>query len=351
MPQQADAGWSPRPEGVEVPPPPPQAPRRRTPLLLGAAAAVAASGALAWWLALPERAAYHVPAVEQLQPQAAAARAAPREADAEQVRRAYEDFRTVYAQGGRPALARFEASCHASLAADPRILDFCLGFDLFAEALQPTADAPAAAEAPADQLDRVRAALPPGADPADRIRQVRAIMRDVSGASTSARPTSPAPRSPPAPAPAVQPPAQAARPNVARPPPAARPGAPHAQAPVTRHKRARVPTSGARAGRAAHAAQTAQAGKRRSPVCHSGPRADRLVCASPVLRAQHRRMRQAYDQALSAGADPLTVDRGQAQWRALRAAAKTPAELKALYARRIRQLRVEAMQARAARRN
>ena len=66
--------------------------------------------------------------------------------------------------------------------------------------------------------------------------------------------------------------------------------------------------------------------------------ADRLVCGSPTLTAQHREMREAYTRALKAGVDPLMIDREQAEWRAIRNEVKDPSKLATLYNRRIREL-------------
>ena len=49
-------------------------------------------------------------------------------------------------------------------------------------------------------------------------------------------------------------------------------------------------------------------------------------------------MKEAYERALAAGADPLVIDRGQAEWRAARNAADDRAELGDLSARRTRDL-------------
>jgi uncharacterized protein YecT (DUF1311 family) len=66
--------------------------------------------------------------------------------------------------------------------------------------------------------------------------------------------------------------------------------------------------------------------------------ADRLVCERPQLAAQDREMRQAYDRALSAGADRLKIDRAQAKWRGQRDRATSETDLSRLYARRIAEL-------------
>jgi len=81
---------------------------------------------------------------------------------------------------------------------------------------------------------------------------------------------------------------------------------------------------------------------RRAPACH----ASRMVCASPRLLAQDRRMRRAYDRALAAGADRLAVDRAQARWRATLTRTGSAARAAQLYDRRIRELEAIARRAR-----
>jgi hypothetical protein len=315
MPGQADPWWDELKEEAELPPPPP---RSRIPAILGLAAALTASAGLAWWLALPERPAFQNSAVTQVQPQAAVVRAASPQADAEQVRRAYEDFGSVYSDGGEPALARFSDSCRESLKADPRILDFCLAFELFADAVRTDAGTPGKAEA--ERLAMAQAALPAGADADQRIRQVQAIMRAVTGSPEVQEAAVPA---------AAPPPAVEKAPDVitARPP---QRDLQKASAPAP------VQAKPVKVAAVAKAKPKAEACRLRSTP------ADRLICAYPQLAIQHRQMRQAYEKALAAGADPLTVDAAQADWRALRNSASTRAELSMLYTQRIRQLEAAA---------
>jgi hypothetical protein len=300
MPDPSDGWWEEMRQGAAQPPPAGEAsPRARAPVILGAVAALALSGGLAWWLASPERPAFRNSPVVQVQPRSAApVRVAALSADPEQVRRAYADFTTVYSTSGAGGVARFSESCADSLKADPRILDFCLAFDLFADSV-----AEPAGQDASSRIALVQAALPSGAQPDARIAEVRRLMRQVTGV----------PESPPA-APKLQ---QAIAPPPARPP---RANLQKASAPVP----LRTPASPIRTARA--------------DPCRGKPTADRLVCAYPALAAQHRRMRAAYDHALAAGADPLAIDRAQAEWREARAATGDRARLYALYERRIREL-------------
>lgn len=304
MSGQADAWWNDLKQEAELPREPT---RSRSPVILGGLAALVASGALAWWLATPQDAGFRNPQVTQVRPQVEPARNAAVAADPEQVRRAYDEFTTVYADSGAEGLARFRASCEASLEGDRRILDFCLAFDLFAATV--LAEGEPAGNAEARRLAMVQASLPAGADPGARIEAVRRLMRTASGLP-EATPVETAAQPEPAPAaPAVQ--------TVSGRPPAAVAG---------------VAKPGVRpaAGRAPRA-------------CRLGATtADRIVCANPALEAQHRRMRLAYERALAAGADPLLVDRAQAQWRAARDATVNRNQLTSLYSRRIRELETAA---------
>lgn len=294
MPGPADVWWDDLRQEAELPPAPPPA-RRKAPLVAGALAAVALSGGLAWWFASPSEPSFQNQ-IEVRPPPPAPIRLAGPTADAEQVRRAYEEFGLVYANSGPEGLARFAESCAQSLRGDPRILDFCLAFDLFTGAVR---DEPAG-KSGARRLAMVQAALP-DADPDARIAEVQRLMRDVTGIARAAE-TTPA-------APSSGPPAPAARSDASAPP------------------------------------RPAPARKAASP-CRGLPTADRLVCQSPTLKVQDRRMKAAYERALAAGADPLAIDRGQAEWRAQREAAGSRAELADLYARRVRELNAAAEAAR-----
>jgi uncharacterized protein YecT (DUF1311 family) len=148
----------------------------------------------------------------------------------------------------------------------------------------------------------VQTALP-GADPDARIAEVQRLMRQASGV-----PDAPASQIS---APEVPSPAQTV----------AQPSA--AEAGPVRLAKAQPPPRKARAA---------------SGCALKSTPADRLLCANPTLKVQERRMKEAYEKALAAGADPLVIDRGQAEWRAVRNAAATRGELADLYARRTREL-------------
>jgi hypothetical protein len=300
MPGQAEAWWDDLKHEAELPPEPP---RSKAPLLAGGLAAVLASAGLAWWLTTDDTV-FRSPAVTEVRPRADLVRLASAGADQEQVRRAYEEFATVYADSGAEGLERFRASCEASLKGDPRILDYCLAFGLFAETVQPQAPGSAGA-GDAERLAMVRAALPPGGDAAGRILEGRQLMRRASGL----------------------PPVEQA----------AQTGAADALPPAVQKVSAQAPAAAARLERAR------QASKAPRSACRLGSTtADRIVCANPALETQHRRMRLAYERALAAGADPLIIDRAQADWRAARDATANRNQLTSLYSRRIRELETAA---------
>lgn len=85
----------------------------------------------------------------------------------------------------------------------------------------------------------------------------------------------------------------------------------------------------------------------RQNPCYDEPTpADRLVCGYPTLSAKHRRMREAYLQALAAGADPQALVADQQEWKLTRDGISDRSELGAAYAERIRDLEAAALAAR-----
>ena len=76
-----------------------------------------------------------------------------------------------------------------------------------------------------------------------------------------------------------------------------------------------------------------------SNPCQNEPTpADRLVCGYPSLGAKHRRLREAYLQALAAGADADDLDAGQAEWNVTRSPIANRQRLAEAYATRIGEL-------------
>jgi len=284
----------------------PLTPRRRGLPIVGAVFALAVSAGLIWWLAAPQAPDTPAPAAAIRPHPAAPAPRAPLNADPAQVQRAFEAVQDAYADGGADGLARADGDCAAALKTDARVLDYCLAFDLFATAVAPEI---ARNDPEAARIEAARTALPPGADPAQRVAAVRALTRQASLGGEA--PPAVVPRAPPGP------PVRIA---------AAKPAAPHA----TRAKQRRL---------AARAAVRALFAKAQADGCAARPTlAERLVCGDARLSASDHRMRQAYEAALSAGADPLLVDAGQARFHAARDAAKDAAAVEKLYEQRTREL-------------
>lgn len=290
----ANDWWNEMRQEAETLPAPPPPRSGRVAAIAGAAAAAAVAAGLGWWLTTSEPTSFKNRESARLQP-AAVAPITSVAVDVEQVRRARDEFAATYAAGGAESLARFQASCEASARSDGRILDFCLAFDLMSDSL-----APADADVQARRVALVEAALPADPAPASRVEAVRAQLQAMGALA------------PPAPAPVVAPPAVLV---------------------------AEAPAKPVIAAKAKPPAAASRCGSLPTP-------ADRLICANPSLKSQHDRMRTAYDQALKNGADPLTIDRGQAEWRALRNAAGNRAELAALYVKRTRELGAAAEEAR-----
>lgn len=331
-------------------------PRRRLGpgLAAGVLIALLASGGLAWWLASDEGDAPANLSVQHAAKAREAGPAAPALADASadeiQVRRAYEQFQVVYADLGAEGLERFSQDCAGAVAQDPRILDYCLAFDTFARAV--AADRGWFGESDLRHLDLARQALPSGADPAQRLVQVRQLTRTATGAPEPvviAR----APEAPPvaviqAPVPAT-PAATATAPAAARPAPpptlrAASPAPPRPAAAVARAAppvRPKVQKASAPApkGRPARKALAPIGGPALSRCLAEPTPAERALCLNPDLRAADVRMREAYDKALAAGADRQALDREQAEWRTARnMAAHSKDAVARLYDQRIEEL-------------
>ncbi|HEY8616535.1 hypothetical protein [Phenylobacterium sp.] len=291
--------------------------------MAGALAALAASGGLAWWFVGDDDAGPTNLSTQQLAKASSARAAAPlriaeRLADEAQVRRAWDQFQTLYADLGVQGLEDFSRECARALDGDPRIIDYCLAFDAFAASVAP--EAPWFAEADVRQVELARAALPPGVDPAGRIAEVRRLTRVVTGAAApvevaeAAPPPAPAALAPaaPSPVPATTP---APAPGPARAAPEAPPVVQRAAAPKAAPTRAKLQKASApsRPHRAAgKAAPTRKAANR----CRleSTPAA-RALCENPDLRVAERRLKRAYELALAAGVDRQELDRQQAEWR------------------------------------
>lgn len=274
--------------------------------LLGLLLLALISGLLAWWFGSEDRSRMQdAPAPS---PPSAAARAdaesfAPPAADPAQVRRAYDEVRTTYAEGGAPALVDFARQCAETLGTDRRVLDFCVAFDMYAQALAPREGEAAewfqVAEARRQRL--AQEALGPGGDPQARLAEISGLMRT----STAAASDEVAPSPVPAPSHTRVPEAAPVRPPVAK---ASKPAPAPAQKSTSRCRYEPTP-------------------------------AQRILCANPSLRTAETRMQRAYREALAAGVDRETIDSGQAAFRTARNGASNAREMAQVYARRTVELR------------
>jgi hypothetical protein len=177
-------------------------PRRGFGVALAAAVALVSSAGLAWWVAAPNPAADVSAAPPQDGARTATAAQAPPplryaavEPDPAQVRQALADVQQGYADGGAEALVQASAACARELSADPRRLDYCLAYDVYAAQVVPPGAGPAAADWFKDARDRdlalARAALPASVDAANRLAQVGELTRAVLP-NTAVRPKPPA---------------------------------------------------------------------------------------------------------------------------------------------------------------
>jgi hypothetical protein len=164
-------------------------PRRPFGMILAATVALVASAGLAWWIASPNPQADVAaapppsPAATSPKPKPAPLRYAPAEPDATQVRQALADVQQAYADGGAEGLVQASAACARQLPLDPRRLDYCLAYDVYAAQIVPPGSGPAAADWFKEARDRdvalVAAALPAGVDAANRMAQVGELTRAV----------------------------------------------------------------------------------------------------------------------------------------------------------------------------
>jgi uncharacterized protein YecT (DUF1311 family) len=285
------------------------APVRRWGVAAAAGLAALASAGLAWWLSAPEQPAPARVVIEAPRP---APVRAPAAADEDQVRQAYEQVQAVYATAGADGLARFARTCDEALAKDARVLDYCLAFEMFAGAVAPP-DGEAGrwfAAGGTRRMTLAEAALPAGADPADRIAEVEQLMRRASGADAVVR---------------------------------AEPVREAAAAPIARPARRETPKVAAakRQARLAIARKTAKSRAATHPpdrCARVASPAERVLCANPDLEAADARLRRAYSQALEVGVDPIRLAREQASWRQARDSATTRDAMARVYARRIEEL-------------
>ena len=179
-------------------------PGSRVGMVVAALIAVGASAGLAWWFAVPDRAA---DVSARPAPQFAASRPPNTEApaplrfaaadpDPGQVREAWVDVRQGYAEAGPSGLVRASQACAKGLPAAPQRLDYCLAYDIYASAVAPQRGDGADWFANAGDRDLALAltALPQGVSPDNRLAQVAFLTKAVLPKAAPARPKSQAVR-------------------------------------------------------------------------------------------------------------------------------------------------------------
>lgn len=303
----------------------------RLPAMLATLLALAASGSLGWWIASTERGG-ELRTASQPPAQVAAPAAsaepmqyAPADPDPTQVRNAYQQAQNIYADGGPEALIGASMSCAKAVKVEPKILDYCLAFDVYAgQILSPGSPDQAQADwfrdSPARDLALARAALPAHLSADVRLQQVAALTL-------------------------------AALPEAAPEPEAARVERRGASKSVASHiGRAASPPKAvgavspkAKAKLLKARFHTSAKSRRRADACRGEPTAaDRLVCSHRDLAAADHRMRSAYDRAVASGVDPDVLAEQQADWRAWRDSVDGHRRLSELYRDRIRDLESQA---------
>ncbi|HKR88318.1 MAG TPA: hypothetical protein VJS38_09090 [Phenylobacterium sp.] len=276
---------------------------------------------------------------------------APSQADPGQVVRAYEQLKQVYADRGAAGVADFAHGCGQSLASNPRALDFCLAFDVYAASLMGDDEIARAwrSNAAERQLALARVALPPTEDPVARVARVRTLARQTSlqdpdlamrpqkakAAPHRAKPRYAKPRH----AKAVAAATEASAPQVER--AAAQPADQPAAQPAVSPSATTVAEAKPRARPAA--VKRASVKRARTPATDACRRkstaGERTVCASPALRQADAQLQAAYRRAVAAGADPKGLARDQARFRrAVNAAAPDRVAVERLYYQRTRTL-------------
>lgn len=169
-------------------------PRPGLGVIVAGLVAALASVAMAWWVVAPDRSRQiaAVPPVAtapvKAEPPAAPLRYAAADPNPDQVRRAWRDVRQTYRDGGPEALVRGSQACAQGVPGDPRSLDYCLAYDIYASAVATDAGQ---ADWFGDSADRglalARTALPEGLDAPNRIAQVAALTRAVLPKAQPAR--------------------------------------------------------------------------------------------------------------------------------------------------------------------
>jgi len=314
-----------------------------------------------------------------------AAREAYRPPDRDAVAEAYAAAGRVYAAEGVSGLARNGLECFRQLeqSSTYRQLDYCLAFDAFAAAVnqrvqggQPAPPDSYFGQAAERHLAVAEAVIGEEGDASARLSDLRRMAIEVARLSGPAVQTAAAPAAAsadPGPA-AAEPPAAPSQPQLAQAPArqpatsAPAPSRPQA-APAQRQAQAKTQTKTTTQAPARPAPAEAPAPRRPAqadarvapspgptarevaaarPARSAGPSfncryarttSERMVCARPELAAADRRLNEAYEDAIAAGADRAALRLEQDRWLALReGAAPDPNAVRDVYERRIREL-------------
>ena len=254
------------------------------------------------------------------------------------VREAYTEAQGLLRQGGVSALTRRGLNCFEGLAQRPsyRLMDYCLAFDLFADALN-ARTAGGAQPSPtswlgssgARHLNVAQAIMGPEGDAEARLFDLRRAAAGLIGAE------------PPPPLPAyglrvvVEPPPA---PELTGAPTAAPTVAP--QVAPTQPSRAPAPRAERTAPRLEQPPPPALQATSPSFNCrYARTRSEQMVCGDPGLAAADRALDRAFREAIRAGQSASELRRAQDRWLSVREEAASSAEAVAqVYARRIAEL-------------
>jgi uncharacterized protein YecT (DUF1311 family) len=282
--------------------------------------------------------------------------------DRDAISQAYAKAGQVFGVEGVSGLARYGLECFRTLEGKTtyRQLDYCLAFDAFGAAInqrvsggQPAPPESYFGQASTRHLAVAEAAVGGEGDASARLTDIRRIAIEVArlsgpalsananaaGGATAAAPPALVVAAPPAgapqtaPAPTSAPPADRASqaPALAAAPAAPRPPPPPAQAAVASPAPTAQEVAAARPARAAGPSFNCR---------YARTAAERMICSRPDLAAADRRLNEAYEDAIAAGADRAALRLEQDRWLAIReGAAPDPDAVRDVYERRIEELR------------
>jgi uncharacterized protein YecT (DUF1311 family) len=265
--------------------------------------------------------------------------------DRDAVAQAYAKAGEVYQAEGVSGLARYGLQCFRVLEerSSYRQLDYCIAFDAFAAAMnqrvaggQPAPPDSYFGQTAERHMAVAEAVMGPEGDASARLTDLRRIAIEVarlSGPAVLAAPGAGVPAQPPLAAAPQAAPAGAAAPAAQI--PAAQ--IPAAQIPAA--EPGRFPAVGGPTAREVAAARPAR-GQGPSFNCrYARTNAERMVCGNADLAAADRRLNDAFENAIAAGADREALRLEQDRWLAQReGAAPDPEAVREAYERRTREL-------------